>query len=291
MKRLLLPLIIVACSIVSYSQQKIISQAIVKSKTEIVFPENTNRGSDGDGDGSGFGGGPRTMESKTTIYFKGDLVKTYNETDFGNNTVIIDKKNKKTTTLIEAMGKKTGFYTTEEDEAEMRKNMERRMDSIRQARGQSAANQNNNTPRDVEVTTTDETKKIAGYLCKKAIVKTKTRGETNESIVWYTPDFKMTQGYPTGNTGSGFGGGRGMRMGGGLGNVSAITEKIDGFIMGYEISRPNGFKMTMEVTKAEPGADISDNTFDIPKGYEIKSAKDMQNQFLPGRGLRPDNNN
>ncbi len=57
--------------------------AVVKSKTEITFPENANRQADGEGDG---GGAPTGMESKNTVYFTKDFIKTYNETDFGNNT-------------------------------------------------------------------------------------------------------------------------------------------------------------------------------------------------------------
>ena len=288
LKRIFTGLTLLSVSAARFAQQKIIERAIVKSKTEITFPQNVSRNAGGDEDGNAGFGGPGGMESKSTVYFKGDLIKTYNESDFGNTTVIIDKKNGRTTTLREAMGRKTGFYSMEEDEAALRKTMEARRDSIRQARGQSVNNAAAASP-ETEIVATDETKKIAGYNCKKAIVKTKSgRGETNETIVWYTPDFKMASGYPAaGNTGGGFGRGmRGQRGGFGI----AGLDKIDGFVMGYDVSRSNGFEMHMEVTKAELDPAIDDKIFEIPKGYDIKPLSEMQEQFRrPGR-IRDENN-
>jgi GLPGLI family protein len=288
LKRLFIGLILLVAYTIGFAQQKTVERAIVKSKTEITFPQNVNRNAGGDDDGNATFGGAGGMESKSTVYFKGDLIKTYNESDFGNTTVIVDKKNKRTTTLREAMGRKTGFYSTEEDEAAMRKNMQARRDSIRQARGQSVSNTNATIP-EAEIVATNETKKIAGYNCKKAIIKTKSRqGEVNETIVWYTPDFKMAQGYPVaGNTGGGFGRGmRGQRGGFGI----AGLDKIDGFIMGYDVSRSNGFEMHMEVTKAELDPAIDDKIFEIPKGYDIKPLSEMQEQFRGVRITQEENN-
>lgn len=287
MKKYAVIAVLVLSGLNSVAQQKIVDRAIVRSKTEITFPQNPNRQADGDGDGGGF---PAGMESKNTVFFTKDFVKTFNETDFGNNTVIIDKQNKKTTTIIEAMGRKTGYYSTEADEAEMRKKMQQRMDSMRQARG-GQNNQNNTTPLEVEIVKTEETKKIAGQTCKKAILKTKSRqGEVSEITVWYTPDFKMAEGYPaSGNAGIG-GGGRGFSGGFGGGNRMGLgglagLDKIEGFVMGYEMSRPNGFAMIMEVTKIELNTEIPAKTFEVPKGVELKPASEMQNMFMarPGR--------
>ena len=289
LKRLFTGLILLgACTMAGFAQQKIVERAIVKSKTEITFPQNINRNAGGDDDGNASFGGAGGMESKSTVYFKGDLIKTYNESDFGNTTVIVEKQNRRTTTLREAMGRKTGFYSTEEDEAAMRKNMEARRDSIRQARGQSVNNTANPTAPEAEIIATNESKKIAGYNCKKAIIKTKSRqGQVNETIVWYTPEFKMAPGYPvSGNAGGGFGRGmRGQRGGFGI----AGLDKIDGFIMGYDVSRSNGFEMHMEVTKAELDPVIEDKVFEIPKGYDIKPVSEMQQQFRPAR-TNEDNN-
>ncbi len=253
-----------------FAQQKTVEHAIVKSKTEISFPENANRNAGG-GDDSPFAAGG--METKSTIYFTKDFTKTFTESDFGNNTVIIDKKNERTTTLTQANGRKTGFYSTAQDEAEMK----RRMDSVRQARGQPGGNRDAASS-NVEIVPTDQTKKIAGYTCKKAIIKTKTRQGENETIVWYTPDFKMAEGYPTG-IGAGFGRGGGGRQRAGGGFSMSGLDKIEGFIMEYEVSRPNGFSMHMEVTDITLDPKLDDKTFEIPKGYDIKPIKEMQGQF------------
>ncbi|MCO5236334.1 MAG: DUF4412 domain-containing protein [Chitinophagaceae bacterium] len=264
------------------AQQKIVERAIVQSKSEFSFPQNANRAARGDEDDGGGFSSSGNRETKTTVYFKGDLIKTLSKSDFGNSTVIIDKKNKRTTTLTEAMGRKTGFYTTEEDEEAMRK----RMDSLRNARGQSAGNRD---PQ-VEIIATNDTRKIAGYNCKKVIVKTRTmQGSVNEATVWFTPDFKMAPGYPaSGNTG-GMGRGASMRGGGNMGFGLSGLDKIDGFVMAVEVKRPNGFEMTMEVTKVELDPVIEDKVFEIPKGYDIKPMSEMQGRF--GQGGRRRGNN
>lgn len=260
------------------AQQKIIDRAIVQSNSEISFPQNLNRASN-DEDGGGFSSSGN-RETKTTVYFKGDLIKTLSKSDFGNSIVIIDKKNKRTTTLTEAMGRKTGFFVTEEDEEAMRK----RMDSLREARGQSA---NSREPQ-IEIINTNDTKKIAGYNCKKAIIKRQTmQGAVNETTVWFTPDFKMANGYPEPGISGGMG--RGMRGGGNTGFVIGGLDKIDGFVMGMEMKRPNGFEMKMEVNKVELDPVIEDKVFEIPKGYDIRPMREMQGRFNQGRRRTGDN--
>jgi GLPGLI family protein len=271
MNKFILTSVITFFCIAAYAQPKTVEKAIIKMQTEINFPENFGGGGGaGGGDGNAPMGMPRSMEASTTVYMKGDMSKTESVTDFGNNTVITDKKNKRTTTLMEAMGRKTGFYSTENDEEEMRARMDsaraRRADSLRQM-GLPIAQ-----PSKPEIQYIDETKKIAGYTCKKAILRSKNqRGEVNESIVWYCPDFKVAQNVLTG-------GNRGMMNMAGLNGV----DQIEGFPMEYEFERSNGMKMHMIVTKVQLDANIDDKVFEIPKGYDIKPIKEMQG----GRGFR-----
>lgn len=256
--------------------QTAVQTAIVKSVTEITFPDNNNTPG-ADEDARPFGGG---MESTNTVYFRGDFIKTLNQTDFGNNTVIIDKKNNKTITIVEAMGKKTGYYSTPDDEERLRK----RMDSLRQAGGNRGRSEDRGQGA-VEIVKSNDTKKIAGYTCKKAIIKATSRnGEINETTVWYTPDLQMHADYPkVGMVAPG--GGRGFSGsfgGGGFGGLSGL-DKIDGFVMGYEVSRPNGFSMKMDVKRIEVNPNIPDKTFEVPKGVELKPMSEMQNMFgAPG---------
>jgi Domain of unknown function (DUF4412) len=211
-------------------------------------------------------GGAGGMEANTTVYYREDMTKVESTSDFGNNIIITDKKNKKTTTLTEAMGRKFGFYSTEEDDKAMRS----RMDSARNARRDSLekAGIPISKPAKPEVEYTNETKKIAGYTCKKAILKSKNqRGEVNSTIVWYCPEFKMADGFSFGG-----GTGRGMMS---MAGVNGL-DQIEGFPMEYQMERNNGMKMHMTVTKVQLDPVIEDKTFEIPKGYDIKPMKDMQ---------------
>lgn len=266
MSKYLLTIACIFLAAYAYCQTKTVDKAIIKMQTEIVFPENPNPGGAGS-DGNVMMARPGGMEATTTVYYTPDMTKTESTTDFGNNITIVDRKNKKTTTLIEAMGRKTGFYSTESDEAAMRG----RMDSVRAARADSLRKLGIpvGQPSKPEIEYFDETKKIAGYACKKAILKSKgQRGEINETTVWYCPDFKLPEGYSMGG-----GGGRGMMMMAGMNGL----DQIPGFPMEYEFERSNGMKMHAVVTKVQLDAQIDDKIFDIPKGYDIKPMSEMQN--------------
>ena len=260
----------------AFAQPKVVKSAIIKMQSEITFPENFSPGGPGGGGPPGGGdgggntivmGGPGGMENSSTMYYTADRSKLESTSDFGNTTVITDRKEHKTTTLIEAMGRKTGFFSTEEDEAAMRA----RMDSMRASRRDSLEKLGLNfaPPAGPEIVYSEETKKIAGYTCKKAIIKNKDRqGKVNETTVWYTPEFKMGEGYMIGGRGGGFIGGM---MGGGQG-----MDKIEGFVMEYAFARTNGMKVHMTVSKVQLDASIDDKAFEIPKGFDIKNVKDMQ---------------
>jgi len=262
----LLPICLVLTGLSVNAQVKVVDKAIIKMKTEITFPENMGGNSPGEGDRVMMMGGAGGMEANTTMYYRGDMSKVESTSDFGNNIIITDKKNKKTTTLTEAMGRKFGFYSTEEDEKAMRS----RMDSSRNARRDSLekAGIPVSKPAKPEVEYINETKKIAGYTCKKAILKSKNqRGEVNSTIVWYCPDFKMAEGFSLGG-----GAGRGMMA---MAGVNGL-DQIEGFPMEYQMERNNGMKMHMTVTKVQLDAVIEDKVFEIPKGYDIKPMSEMQ---------------
>lgn len=267
------------------AQPKIVKSAIVKMKTEMTFPENFSPGGDRGGPGGGGGGEgmsftmPRDMETTTTMYYTPEFMKTESMSDFGNNVVIVDRVNKKTTTLIEAMGRKTGFFSTDADAEAQRA----RMDSMRALRRDSLAalglTFRDNKP---ELIYSDETKKVSGVVCKKVTIKSIGQGgQISENVVWYNPEFKIdpSSSKASANPG-GFGGGRGgMMMGGGI----AGLELIEGFPMEYEMTRGNGFKIHMTVLKAQPDASIDTKTFEIPKGFDIKPQSSMQGE---GGGMR-----
>jgi hypothetical protein len=276
-----LTLLALLTTTVAFAQPKVVEKAIIKAKTEITFPENFTPGGGG---GRGGGGGegmsftmPRDMETTTTMYYTPEIMKIESLSDFGNNVVITDRINKKTTTLIEAMGRKTGFFSTDA-EAEQR---QARGDSMRNARRDSLAllglTFRDNKP---ELIYSEETKKVSGVTCKKVTIKTTGQnGQVSENVIWYDPSFKIaTNSTKASVNPGGFGGGRSSMMTGGVQGL----DLIEGFPMEYEMTRDNGFKIHMIVLKAQPDANIDSKTFEIPKGFDIKPQSAMEN----GGGMR-----
>ena len=278
----IITLFILPASIAVYAQPKVLTQAVVTTKTTIVSPEGddnpvqTNSGPGGEevrvmrfgGDG----------ETKTTTWLKSDLVKTFSESEMGRTTIIRDNAKKMTTTIMEMMGRKSGFYASDADQDEMRK----RMDSMMKTRSQNANGNfgGSNSPAVFTIAYLDERKKISGYSCKKALViGTRSNGKSDTTTVWYCPDFKIQNLPSTGGAAGGFGGF----------NVTAGAtgmEGLNGFPMQYERNMNRGRHMTVEVTKLVIDKDVADKEFEIPKDIEVKPMKDMQNGGGPGFQMR-----
>ena len=167
---------------------------------------------------------------------------------------------------MEMMGRESGFYATDEDQAEMRK----RMDSMMKSRGQNVSLPSSNTPPVYSVVYVDENKKIAGYACKKALIIAKRTVRSDTSTIWYCPDFKLQNLPSAGGIAAGFGG---------FNTTSSPTgmELLNGFPMQYERNMNRGRHMTVEVTKLVIDKDVADKEFEISKDIEIKPMKDMQN--------------
>ena len=242
--------------------QQVVNEAVIQMKIETTNP-NSDGGPPVSNDGEG-----RVMvrigdgEMKSKMYFKNGMTKVETDMGMGLNQVIIDSKEKKTTTLFEAMGRKMGFYTTEGD-------MQRMMagaDSGRQQRIQQPF-----AP-EVFVEYLSETKKIAGMECKKALLRYKDRrGEEVQQEVWYTPEFVLGEGFKIRDV---------MRMA----NVPGL-EKIKGFPMEFQLTRQNGAKVHYQVSKVELNAKVDDKVFLIPKDYDVKPMSEM-NRGGNGRGFQ-----
>ncbi len=215
-------------------------------------------------------------ETKTSTWLKNDLVKTFSESEDSRTTVIRDNSKKITTTIREVMGKKTGVYATDEDQAQMRK----RMDSMMQSRG--GQNVSFGAPPSTpaySVVYIDESKKISGYACKKALLIAKRSERSDTTTIWYCPDFKL-QNLP--NTGGAAGGIGGFNMTAGANGM----ELLNGFPMQYERNMNRGRHMTVEVTKLVIDKDIADKEFEVPKDIEVKAMKDVQNGGIGGPGIQ-----
>ncbi len=169
--------------------------------------------------------------STLDIYFKEKMTRA--EMKMGsmmNMTTISDEKSGKLLMLMSGMiGKKAISTTTEElsskDEKEKPK---------------------------YEVELVDETKDIAGYKCKKAIL---TDEEGNESTFWYTEEIEVSK--------------KGQNY---------LNENVPGYPMQYEINN-NGLVMGMTVTNITKELSKSDlKLFDmaIPEGYSEMTMEELQ---------------
>ena len=263
-------LFLITSSFALYAQPKVLTQALVITKTTIVATEGSQEIPVPAYNDAGeqlritrFGG---DGETKTTTWLKNNLTKTFSENEMSRTTLIRDNSKKITTTIMEMMGRKTGTYATDEDQAEMRK----RMDSMMKSRGVNGNVAPSNTPATYAIVYIDDSKKIAGYACKKALIIAVRSDRSDTTSIWYCTDFKLQNLPSTGGIGAGFGGF----------NTSGAPTGMDllkGFPMQYERNMSRGRHMTVEVTKLVIDNDIADKEFEIPKDIEINAAKDMQN--------------
>jgi hypothetical protein len=268
----IITLAFLSATITATAQTKVLTQAVITTKTTTISPEGEEANTPPPPPPSGNGEEIRVVrfggdgETKTVTTLKGDMIKTYTETDMSRTSVIRDNGKKITTTLMEMMGTKTGFYATDEEQEQMRK----RMDSMMQSRRQGNDNTRPSDPTGTEIGYVDESKKIAGLVCKKAfVIVSRQNGTKDSTAVWYCPDFKL-QGLPSTSGLAGFGG---------MGRTTSLNGLNDlaGFPMQYEMKLPRGRKMIVEVTKINIDKEVTEKEFDIPKDFVLKPMKDMQN--------------
>ena len=270
----------VMLSSMAYAQPRLIKQATVTTLTTVIAPENEEvqnvQGGGGNQMFRNFGDG----ETKSTTLLKDDKVKTIMKNDMGRSTIIRDNAAKLTTTLLEIMGNKTGFYITDDEQAEMKVKMDSMMAARRKADTANPGRPPVATDNPVEVSYTEGTKKIAGYECKKAyVITTRLLGIKDTVTVWYNPEFKLNNIASTGGTSS-FGGF------GNVGNFRSLNglDKIDGFVMQYEMPMRRGRRMTVEVTKIDLAKEVADKEFEIPRDFEVKPMKEFQSMMQQGAG-------
>lgn len=262
---------------VAFGQPQVITQATISTTTNVLAPETEDvQNIQGQGQGGGaqffrnFGDG----ETKATTTVKDGKVKTVLKNEMGRSTIIRDNNAKMTTTLLEIMGNKTGFYITDPEQAEMKI----KMDSMIKTRMQKDSGKLVEvspilTANDYEIVYTDqETKNVAGYVCKKAlIIRNNMLGIKDTVSVWYSPEIKVAGVSSSGGT-SAFGGF------GNFGNFTSLNglEKIDGMVMQYEMNMRRGRRMIVEVTKVDLKKEISEKDFEIPKDFDVKPMKEFQ---------------
>lgn len=168
------------------------------------------------------------MAKDMTMLIKDENVKIEQQSPMGGSTVIINSKTKTVTTLFNMMGKKVGIEMNDEEiEREKAKELSPEIEYL------------------------DETKKIAGYSCKKAIIKS----GNDEFTVYYTNEIQNQKLHQT-------------------------YKGLDGFLMEYEVSQ-QGMGMIMSVTEIEKKK-IAKNEFEIPAEYDLMT-KDEFNKMMSGQ--------
>lgn len=248
------------------AQPKIIKQATIYTTTNVIAPDEEDvsqiQNQGGGMNFRNFGDG----ETKSTTFIKNDLTKTNYKSEMGKGSVYRNNSTKVTTTIIEIMGNKTGFYTSDDDAA----NMRRQADSMMKERAKTDTAMKRRMERPAAspatIAYTEETKKISGYNCKKAYIITKRLFGDDSLAVWYTPEIKFENVASTGGTSG---------MGNFGGSAANNFSKVDGFVMQYDQDMPRGRKMEVKVTKIEIDKEIADKEFELPKDVEIKSMKEM----------------
>ncbi|HEY1039732.1 MAG TPA: DUF4412 domain-containing protein [Bacteroidia bacterium] len=162
------------------------------------------------------------------MYFKNGKSRSEMTSAFFTNTSINDGK--KTTVLMDQMGQKFYYEVTEDDKKE---------------KGEEP-----------KIEYKDETKKIAGYECKKAIIKSKNeKGEESVTTVWYTEQIPM--------------------VGQGAGKGKNTFKNLKGAPLEFDMAQ-GPYKMKFVATSVTTSG-VSDSKFVVnTEGYTKKSFEDIK---------------
>ena len=167
-----------------------------------------------------------------TVTIKGEKSKTDIQTGMGNQTVIYDYNAKTRTTLMDMMGQKFAIRSSWE---EIQKEMET------EAKGQ--------------VQLTGETKTIAGYLCKKAIVTVDDKGTKYTFDVYYNGEL----GPKTANF------------------DNSLYKDIEGVLLEFGMHTPQ-FTMKFTATAVDKKS-IPAKDFEIPQDYTLTTKDELKSKF------------
>ena len=167
-----------------------------------------------------------------SVMIKGSKSKTEMITGMGNQTEINDYTEKSKISLLDMMGQK---YAIKETAADIQKEMEKE------------------PPATVEVT--NETKTIAGYLSKKAIVTTNQDGEKTVYEVWFTEELGSKD----------------------VNFADPIYKDINGVLMEFLMKTPQ-ITMKFTVSSVEK-KNVAAKEFEIPSDYKLTTKEELKSKF------------
>lgn len=173
---------------------------------------------------------PKTLK----MIIKGGKVKTEMNMGMGKSINIFDSESLTGLMLLDMMGQKFAIEMSQED---IQKEL---------ADGP-----------DVVVEKFDDTKEVAGYTCKKAIVKIlKSNGEVESELeVYYTQELGS----------------------GGINMDNPMFKDIDGVMLEYSMVEDN-VSMKLNAISVDKKK-ISDDEFEIPEGFKTVTQEELENMF------------
>ena len=171
---------------------------------------------------------PKSM----TVSVKGTKSKTELSSGMGTQIEITDYSDKTKTSLLNMMGQKYAIKQTAE---EIKK-------------------ENEKEPK-ATVELTGETKTLAGYMCKKALVTTEQDGEKTTYEVWYSEELYMKD----------------------MNFDNPVYKDINGALMEFTTKTPQ-FSMKFVVSGIEKKS-IAAKEFEIPSDYKLTTKEELKSKF------------
>jgi len=175
------------------------------------------------------------MPKSMAMYIGESKVKTEIITAMSNQSTILDLNEKSHTTLFDVMGQKLAVKESYEELTDQW------------------------LEDDYSIKITDDSKVIAGYKCKKVILKeTYADGEQKEvGFAWFTDELKLHENFNFNNPN---------------------YKNLHGLLMEYEMDAGNN--MNMKFTAIEVSSmKIKDSAFTPPEGYETITREELSKKF------------
>ena len=173
---------------------------------------------------------PKTLKLKVS----GNMSRAELSMGMGTTVIIYDSEAKSGITLMDFMGQKFAIKMTAEDiEKEIKEAPE------------------------TTVLNTSETKEIAGYTCKKAIVKMKEKGSETETelVVYYTEEVASAK----------------------MNEMNPLYKDIPGTMLEYSMNE-NGMNMFLTAISVEKGK-IAASEFEMPEGFKVVTQDELKGMF------------
>jgi len=173
------------------------------------------------------------MPSESVVYFKDKKSRTEMSVSTGIYTAsILDSKTGEIITLTDMMGTKNAIVLTEKDQQNARREKSKNVAELPS----------------VKIIYDAETKVVAGFTCKKAMIT--TSAESNPIEVFYTDQIKSKT------------------------QLNSSWENFEGFPLEYTINM-DGIVMKLSAASVTTG-NVDDSLFSIPSDYKILTTTELE---------------